>query len=119
MKIVLVGANGTIGSIVEKSLAEEHEIIRAGRSDCDITLDMTEETSITSAFERIGTFDALVCTAGSVAFKPFDELSTLDWYTGIHSKMMGQINLARHAIPHLTSTGSVTLVSGVLSKRPI
>ena len=38
---------------------------------------------------------------------------------GLQSKLMGQINLTRAAIAHLSDRGSITLISGILSEEPI
>lgn len=38
---------------------------------------------------------------------------------GLQSKLMGQINLTRAAIPYLNDKGSITLISGILSEEPI
>ncbi|MNI69427.1 short chain dehydrogenase [compost metagenome] len=41
------------------------------------------------------------------------------WQLGLQSKLMGQINLTRAAIPYLNDKGSITLISGILSEEPI
>ena len=46
MKIVIVGASGTIGSAVSELLARDQEVIRVGHSRGDATVDMTDGASI-------------------------------------------------------------------------
>ncbi len=46
MKIVIVGASGTIGSAVSELLARDHQVIRVGHSRGDATVDMTDGASI-------------------------------------------------------------------------
>ena len=75
MKIVIVGASGTIGSAVSNLLANQHEIVRVGHSQGDALVDMTDGASIDALFEGIGPFDALVVASGNVAFAPLTELS--------------------------------------------
>lgn len=119
MKIVIVGASGTIGSAVSDLLAKDHQVIRVGHSRGDATVDMRDKDSIQALFDQIGTFDALVVASGSVAFNALAEMSDEQWQLGLQSKLMGQINLTRAAIPHLSDRGSITLISGILSEDPI
>jgi len=119
MKIVIVGASGTIGSAVSDLLAKDHQVIRVGHSRGDATVDMRDQASIQALFDQIGTFDALVVASGSVAFNALTEMSDEQWQLGLQSKLMGQINLTRAAIPHLSDRGSITLISGILSEDPI
>lgn len=119
MKIVIVGASGTIGSAVSNLLANQHEIVRVGHSQGDALVDMTDGASIDALFEGIGPFDALVVASGNVAFAPLTELHDEQWQLGLESKLMGQIKLTRAAIPYLNEGGSITLISGILSAEPI
>ncbi|MEG0008876.1 MAG: short chain dehydrogenase [Aeromonas sp.] len=119
MKIVIVGASGTVGSAVTELLAQDHQVIRVGHRQGDAQVDMTDSASIAALFDGIGRFDALVVASGNVAFAPFPEMTDEQWQTGLESKLMGQIRLTRAAIPHLNDGGSVTLISGILSEEPI
>ncbi|UBO74810.1 short chain dehydrogenase [Aeromonas rivuli] len=119
MKIVIVGASGTVGSAVSNLLATQHEIVRVGRSQGDATVDMTDGASIAALFAGIGQFDALVIASGNVAFAPLTELTDEQWQLGLESKLMGQVKLTRAAIPYLNEGGSITLISGILSEEPI
>ncbi|MFQ2283438.1 short chain dehydrogenase [Aeromonas dhakensis] len=119
MKIVIVGASGTIGSAVSDLLAKDHQVIRVGRSQGDARVDMRDPASIKGLFAKLGQFDALVVASGSAAFNALTEMTDEEWQLGIQSKLMGQINLTRAAIPHLNDKGSITLISGILSEEPI
>ncbi|PTS79356.1 short chain dehydrogenase [Aeromonas sp. HMWF036] len=119
MKIVIVGASGTVGSAVSELLAKDHQVIRVGHSRGDATVDMRAPASIKALFAQVGQFDALVVASGSVAFNGLTEMTDEQWQVGLESKLMGQINLTRAAIPYLTDKGSITLISGILSEEPI
>ena len=119
MKIVIVGASGTVGSAVSELLAKDHQVIRVGHSRGDATVDMRDPASIKALFARVGQFDALVVASGSVAFNGLTEMTDEQWQVGLESKLMGQINLTRTAIPYLNDKGSITLISGILSEEPI
>ncbi|HEH9408078.1 TPA: short chain dehydrogenase [Aeromonas salmonicida] len=119
MKIVIVGASGTVGSAVSELLAKDHQVIRVGYSRGDATVDMRDPASIKALFAQVGQFDALVVASGSVAFNGLTEMTDEQWQVGIQSKLMGQIHLTRVAIPYLNDKGSITLISGILSEEPI
>lgn len=64
MKILLIGANGEIGKILQPALAKNHEIISAGRNSGDFRIDLSDSNSIQKLFEEIKNIDACLCVAG-------------------------------------------------------
>ena len=68
---------------------------------------------------KVGNFDALVSATGSGHFGPFDKMTEDDFYKGIKSKMMGQINLVMLGKDHISENGSFTLTSGILHNDPV
>lgn len=118
MKVVIIGATGTIGSAVSTALSVGHDIIRAGATRGDLTVDLGSQPSIRSLFGATGRVDAVVCTAGRGAFGPFQELSDDDFALGIGNKLMGQVNLVRIGLEHVSDAGSFTLTSGALGREP-
>src|SRR5882762_7072792 len=96
-----------------------HEIIRAGRSSGDVRIDITDEASIARAFEQSGKVDAVVSAAGELHFGPLFEMTTDQLRFSINAKLLGRVNLARHAAKYLTDGGSVTLVSGIIGEQPV
>ena len=119
MKIVVIGATGTIGQHIVAALADKHEIIKVGRNNTDVQMDITSLESIHHALEQIGPFDALVNASGDVAFNQFEQLTQDEWQVGINSKLMGQVNLAQAATKYLNQGGSITLTSGIIADYPI
>jgi len=124
MRILLVGAGGTLGRAVAAELGPRHEILAAGRNSGEVRIDLTDVESIRRALAQAGTLDAVVCAAGSVKFAPLEAfaaapLATSLYGTGLEDKLMGQVNLALEARGHLADRGSITLVSGVLTDSPI
>jgi NAD(P)-dependent dehydrogenase (short-subunit alcohol dehydrogenase family) len=123
-RILLVGASGTLGRAIATELGVRHKIIFAGRSNADVVLDIAEAESIRKALQNAGELDAVVCAAGEVTFAPLadfhaaalgDSLYTL----GLRNKLLGQVNLALAARDVLADCGSITLISGILSRHPI
>jgi NAD(P)-dependent dehydrogenase (short-subunit alcohol dehydrogenase family) len=119
MKILVVGASGTIGKAVVEELKQRHDLVTAGRSHGDHTVDITDLGSIRALFERVGNVDAVVSTAGNVHFGPLLDMTPEQLQVGVGDKLMGQVHLALEAAKHLNAGGSVTLVAGTLSKDPI
>ena len=119
MRILIVGATGTIGKAVADRLADKHDIIRAGYRDGDFQVDLGSKTSIEALFGAVGELDAVVCTAGAANFAPFDELDDAAFELALGNKLMGQINLVRVGQNHVSDGGSFTLTAGILSREPM
>ena len=119
MRIIVVGATGTIGRPLAEALAERHEVVRVGKRGGDLQVDATDKGSIDRLFRDAGPFDALISLVGGAAFKPVVELKDEDFEFSYRNKLMGQIDLVRAGLPHVRDNGSFTLTSGVLSVEPM
>lgn len=119
MKILLIGASGTIGKRIYDALSPMHEIVRGGRSGADVEVDITSAVSIEDMYHAVGKLDAVICAAGPARFAPLGELTEEDIYVCIHGKMMGQVNLVRVGQNYLNDNGSFTLTTGILADDPI
>jgi NAD(P)-dependent dehydrogenase (short-subunit alcohol dehydrogenase family) len=119
MKILIVGGNGTLGSKVTEHLKKNHEVIVASRNSGDLNVDITSEESIKNLFKETGKLDAIVSTAGAAKWAAFESMTEEDFYVGIKSKLMGQINLVRIGKDYLNNGGSVTLTTGILADDPV
>lgn len=119
MKILIIGATGTIGSIAARTLAARgHEIVRASRTS-PISVDLEDPASIADLFAEHGAVDAVIVASGTVPFKPVTELTREDYTAGFTSKALGQVEVVRHALTHLPEGGSITLTTGVIARSPI
>lgn len=119
MKILIIGGNGTIGKKVTQHFSEKNEVIIAGRNSGDVLVDIADSNSIEKMFEQSGIFDAIICIAGEAKWADFKELSEEDYYIGLKSKLMGQVNLVRIGQNYLTPNGSITLTTGILAEDPV
>lgn len=119
MKIIVIGATGTIGSRVAELLGSDHDVIKVGHKSGDFRVDISSKDSIAKLFKDVGPFDAVVCAAGLAKFGKIDELSDEDYMLGLSSKLMGQVNLVRVGRNLINDNGSFTLTSGVLSQQPM
>ena len=119
MKILIIGGNGTIGRKVTGHFSKKHEVIVASRSSEEVPVDITDSRSIEAMFESVGRVDAAVCIAGDAKWAPFDEMSENDFYIGLKSKLMGQVNMVRTGQTYLNAGGSFTLSTGILADHPV
>lgn len=119
MKILIVGGNGTIGKKVSGYLGQNHEVVIAGRSSGDVTVDMADSGSIEAMFKTVGPVDAIVAIAGEAKWAAFDQMSEEDFYIGLKSKLMGQVNLVRIGQAFLNPGGSFTFTTGILADDPV
>ncbi len=119
MKILIIGGNGTIGNKVTSYFSEHNTLIIAGRTNGDEKVDIADSASIKALFEKIGTVDAIICIAGEAKWAPFSEMNEEDYYIGLKSKLMGQVNLVRIGRHFLNPTGSITLSTGILADDPV
>jgi NAD(P)-dependent dehydrogenase (short-subunit alcohol dehydrogenase family) len=119
MKIIIVGAAGTIGKKVTAHLENAHEIVRVGRQSGDYQADISSPDSIEALFKHTGPFDALVNVSGYAHFGPLHDMKDADFRKGVNDKLMGQINLVLIGQHYIRPKGSFTLTSGILSEEPI
>jgi NAD(P)-dependent dehydrogenase (short-subunit alcohol dehydrogenase family) len=119
MKIIIIGATGTIGRHVAKALEKDHQVIKVGTKSGDLQVDISNPDSIKAMYEKAGTFDALVCIAGDGHFGPLESMTDADFRVSVNSKMMGQVNLVLIGQHYITPGGSFTLTSGSLGEDPV
>lgn len=119
MRILLVGATGTIGRAVVAELSPRHEIVAAGRSSGDRQVDITNVQSVRELYAAVGEVDAVACAAGSVHFGPLEAMTPELFEVGLRDKLMGQVNLVLAGRDVVAPGGSFTLISGILSHDPI
>ncbi len=119
MKVLVIGASGTIGKAVANALAARHEVIGAGTQSGDYRADIADIGQVRALFAQVGKVDAVVVAAGAVHFAPLSEFTPEQFQVGINSKLMGQVNVALVAPEYLNDGGSITLTSGILSEQPI
>lgn len=119
MKIIIIGATGTVGQAVTQELSKRHDIVTVGNRAGQYQVDITSTDSIHQLFETVGKVDAIVSTAGNVHFGPLSEMSAEQFKIGLHNKLLGQVSLALIGQHYLNAGGSITLISGILSDEPI
>ena len=118
MRILLIGATGTIGKAIVAALGGRHEVLLASRQRARFHVDMADPASIRGLYTKVGKVGAVISAAGQARFKPLDDLSDADFRFCLDNKLMGQVNLVRYGLAFVTDKGSFTLTSGVLAQQP-
>src|SRR5258708_1880952 len=133
-KIVVLGGSSGIGLAVAQAAAREgaHLTIvssNAGKLEAarktlptgaaGQVADLAAEDAIRGLFEKLGSFDHLVYTAGeNLQLSPLATMD-MDWARGFFGvRYWGALMAARYAAPHINQGGSITLTGGSAGHRP-
>ena len=119
MKVLIIGGNGTIGKKVSDHFSTKHEVVIGGRKSGDVVVDIADSQSIEAMFATVGQVDAVVCIAGEAKWAAFDSMTEEDYYIGLKSKLMGQVNIVRIGQKYVNPGGSFTLTTGILADHPV
>jgi len=95
VKVLVIGATGTIGKAVVNALVARHQVVSAGHRQGEFRVDLAELASIENLFGSVGHVDAVVSAAGAARSVPFADLTDQDLRVGLLNKLLGQINLTR------------------------
>jgi NAD(P)-dependent dehydrogenase (short-subunit alcohol dehydrogenase family) len=118
VKILVIGATGTIGAAVANVLEARHEVIGASRTHSATAVDVSNPDSIRRLYAKVGRVDAVISAAGDGVFRALAALSDEDFALGLTSKLMGQVNVVRFGLDAVTDGGSFTVTTGILSRHP-
>jgi NAD(P)-dependent dehydrogenase (short-subunit alcohol dehydrogenase family) len=119
MRVLVIGATGTIGQAVALALQNNgHEVLGGSRHGSP-RVDIVDPDSIRSLYRTIGEVDGVVSCAGSAAFKPLTELTDDDLLGSLRDKLLGQVNLVRLGIERVREGGVFVLTSGIFSRNPM
>ena len=119
MRILIIGATGTIGRPIVAALQDRHELVLASREKSHERVEIADPASIRALFSRVGKLDAVVVAAGQAAFQPLAKLTDEDFALSLRSKLMGQVNVVRYGFDFINDGGSFTLTSGTLANEPM
>jgi NAD(P)-dependent dehydrogenase (short-subunit alcohol dehydrogenase family) len=119
MKVIVIGASGTIGKAVVEQLGQRHEIVAVGSRSGEYQADIADIAQVKALFAKVGKADAVVVAAGALHFAPLAGFTPENFYVGLNSKLMGQVNVAMVAQEYLNDGGSITLTSGIVADEPI
>ena len=95
MKVMVIGATGTIGKAVVDLLQQSHDVVKVGYKEGDYQVDIASKESIQALLDKVGKVDAIISTTGLAKFGKFNELTDGDYALALNNKLMGQVNLVR------------------------
>jgi NAD(P)-dependent dehydrogenase (short-subunit alcohol dehydrogenase family) len=114
MRIIVVGATGTLGSAVAGALERRHEVLRAARRS-SLRVDLEDPSTLDALFSQVPDVDGVVCCAASGPLLPLDAATDEQLADGLRTKLLGQVALTRRAIRYLRDGGSITLTGGTFA----
>lgn len=114
----VIGGTSGIGRAVADALETRPGVVEiASRAT---GLDISDEASVAEYFQQLGSVDHVVITAGSKA--PGGTVADVDIgeaKAAFDTKFWGAVGIAKHAMTHIRSGGSLTLTSGFLARRTV
>ena len=114
MKVLIIGASGTIGSAIVRELQTDTDLVTASLNSGEYNIDLADNDSIKKMFEQIGKLDAIVCAASrGVVFKSLSEMTIEDYLVSMQQKLFGQLALVLEGVKSLNDAGSVTLTTEI------
>ena len=116
MKILIIGASGTIGSAITRELAKDTEVIQSSLNNPGFPVDLASAESIKQLFKKTGKLDGVICAAArGVVFKPVTKMLIADYQDSLQQKLFGQITVALESLNVLNDGGSITLTTGIMN----
>lgn len=131
-RVVIIGGSSGIGFVTAK-LAQEYgaNVTITGRSQDKLyqaanelgavktaIADISQEADIRQLFAGLESVDHLIVLGGSLASGKIVDTPLEELRRPITERIWGAIYAVRHAVPKMSS-GSITLISGLFSSRPV
>ena len=133
--VVIVGGTSGIGfAVAELALNEHAKVIvassnaanvenavkRLGDGASGVILDVTNETSIDTAFQQLGHIDHLVFTAGDWKGRrgPAIDMDLESAKANFAVRFWGALAVVKRAQKSMTAGGSIALTDGMIAHRP-
>lgn len=118
MRVLIVGAYGTIGKYVTQELRQDTDIVTASYSQGDLHVDLNSIDSINAMYDKVNMdLDAVVCVASrGVVLKHLTDMQVADYHESLQQKFFGQIQLVLAGIDKVKEGGSFTLTTGIMNR---
>lgn len=114
------GADVVVGSSSAARVADA--VARLGGTTTGAVVDVRDEASVAGFFDQVGAFDHLAFTAGDWGPNrgggTLDRMDLAGANPTFQVRFWGALMAIRHAQPHLSPEGSITLTNGMIAHRP-
>jgi 3-oxoacyl-[acyl-carrier protein] reductase len=106
-RVLVIGGGSGIGAAIAEAFRAEGaaEVITADLRSADLTLDVTDESSVRAAAEAAGPIDVLVNSAGILTESPLVEMSLQQWQQTIDVDLTGIFLACRYVVPGMVDRG--------------
>ena len=112
-----MGANVIIASSNQKRI--DDALKKLPNQSKGYVVDIKIENQVKTFFDKIGSFDHLVFTAGeSLVIKNVADTSLETAKNFFDIRYWGAFTAVKYSVPYIKTTGSITLTSGIASNRP-
>lgn len=115
---IIIGGTSGIGKVVANHFEDGENLVHVVSRQTG--LDISDEEAVHCYFESVGAFDHLVVTAGS--FAPAGKVTDVtieDAKGAFDTKFWGSVIAAKHASRYIKPNGSITLTTGMLSRKVV
>jgi NAD(P)-dependent dehydrogenase (short-subunit alcohol dehydrogenase family) len=135
-RVVIIGGTSGIGyAVAEAALADGAEVVVGSSQAANVetavrnlgnrasghTINVRDEADVAAFFEKVGSFDHLVFTAGDWGERWTLTAATLDLARApdlAAVRYWGALAAIKHAVASMPPTGSITLTDGMIAHRP-
>jgi NAD(P)-dependent dehydrogenase (short-subunit alcohol dehydrogenase family) len=133
-KVVIIGGSSGIGLATAKSVTTkggnviivssnqqriDKSLLEIGGQSLGYAIDVTNEMQVKKLFEKIGSFDHLIFTAGeNLILSNVEDTGLEDARNYFNIRYWGAFTAVKYASPFINATGSIVLTSGIASNRP-
>ena len=122
MRILVIGATGTVGKNVVRALSTHHdkvgqghqEIISASLSSTEHPVDCRDDASVAGLFDKVGRLDPVVSIVGGAKWASATDAGLKTYASTVNGKLLCQVRITLAARGHVRPCGSLTLTSGVV-----
>lgn len=106
-RVLVIGGGSGIGAAIAEAFRAEGAaaVTTADLRGADLTIDVTDESSVVAASEAAGTVDVLVNSAGILTESPLITMSRRQWQQTIDVDLTGIFLACRHVVPGMVERG--------------
>ena len=119
MRVLLIGASGTLGRPTHAALREAgHAVVTVGRKSGDINADVYDVESIRNMYSSAGHVDVVINWGGEQPWNRLEDTTDKDVEV-VRDAIVGTIQLIRYGLNYVNDNGLFVLTSGDIDLNPL